>query len=299
MATIDSATEMMNFAKPANLHKAINTLRGIVAGISCADGISNDEIEELVHWCSIHSHLRNRHPFSELLPVIEQSMQDGFVDEDEQRDILWLCGNFIDEGKYYDINTSSVQFLCGMIHGMMADKTLTDGEIQTLQFWMKSNDFLKGTYPFDELHSIIQTILDDGCISEDERNTTLAFMSNFVEFKDSYHLTETDFEDLREKYSVGGVCARDPQITFKDKVFCFTGESYRATRSEMKDEVEKLGGIFKTSVTKKTDFLIVGNAGNPCWAYSCYGRKIEDAMSLRKEGIGIQIVNEVDFWDAV
>ena len=39
--------------------------------------------------------------------------------------------------------------------------------------------------------------------------------------------------------------------------------------------------------------------GPPCWAYSCYGRKIEEAMELRKSGAHVQIVNETDFWDAV
>ena len=50
---------------------------------------------------------------------------------------------------------------------------------------------------------------------------------------------------------------------------------------------------------RKTNYLIVGNAGNPCWAYACYGRKIEEAVALRKEGAQVTIVNETDFWDAV
>ncbi len=50
---------------------------------------------------------------------------------------------------------------------------------------------------------------------------------------------------------------------------------------------------------KNTDYLIVGNAGNPCWAYSCYGRKIEQAVDLRKAGGKIKIVNEIDFWDVL
>ena len=59
------------------------------------------------------------------------------------------------------------------------------------------------------------------------------------------------------------------------------------------------GGIFKDSVVKNTDFLIVGDEGNPCWAFSCYGRKVEKAIELRKSGSKIQIVHENDFWDCV
>ena len=299
MTIADPTREYRAFTKPAELHKAINTLRGIVAGISCNDGISNDEIQELVHWCSLHEHLRDRHPFSELLPAIERSIQDGIIDEDEQRDLLWLCNNFVNSTVFYDATTSSIQFLTGLIHGIMADRQLGDGEIQTLRFWLDTNDFLQGTYPFDELSSMVHTIMEDKIITEDERNRLLAFMSNLVEFKDSYNLVESDFAELRNKYSISGICAYCPEIEIKGKLFCFTGESYRSTRAEIKEEIERLGGTFRTSVSKHTDFLVVGNAGNPCWAYSCYGRKIEEAMALRKSGAKLQIVNETDFWDAV
>ena len=299
MSNSDSGREYRAFTKPAELHKAINTLRGLVAGISSSDGVSPDEVQELTHWCSLHEHLRDRHPFSELLPAIEKSMQDGMIDEEEQRDILWLCSNFVDETKYYDVITSSVQFLSGLVHGILADGQLNDGEIKTLQFWLDTNDYLRGTYPFDELSSMIHNILEDKKVTEDERNSLIAFMGNIIEFKDSYNLSESNFTALREKYSISGICAYCPEIEFSGKNFCFTGESYRSTRAEMKGEIERLGGSFRTAVSKLTDFLVVGNAGNPCWAYSCYGRKIEEAMALRKAGAKVQIINETDFWDAV
>lgn len=299
MAIPEPRAGYRQFTKPAELHKAVNTLRGLVAGISCNDGVSPTEIQEMSHWCSLHAHLRDRHPFSELLPVIEASLQDGVIDEEEQKDILWLCNNFTDSSSYYDDVTSSIQFLNGMIHGMMADGDLDEKEIHTLRLWLDSNDYLQGTYPFDELTAMVHTILEDNVITKDEKNSLLAFMSNLIEFKDSYNLVEADFTALREKYSVSGVCAYCPEVEIPGKLFCFTGESYRSTRAEIRDEVERLGGTFRPNVSKKTDFLVVGNAGNPCWAYSCYGRKIEEAMNLRKEGAKVQIINETDFWDAI
>ena len=299
MVSSDSTREYHQFTKPAELHKAINTLRGIVAGISCSDGVSADEMQELIHWCTLHSHLRDRHPFSELLPTIERSIQDETIDEEEQRDILWLCNNFVDDGKFYDVVTSSVQFLSGLVHGILVDGMLSDNEVKLLQLWLNSNSFLKGTYPFDELMVLVSSVLEDGFISEDERNNMLAFMSNLIEFKDSYNLSESTFSSLREQCSVSGICSKNPTIEFKNKKFCFTGESYRASRFEMAQQIEQYGGIFKSSISKSIDYLVVGNAGNPCWAYSCYGRKIEDAMNYRKSGVKIQIINEDDLWRAL
>lgn len=286
------------FTKPAELHKAINTLRGLVAGIS-ADGVDSDEIKELVHWCELHAPLRDRHPFSEILPVVEKACEDGIITADESKDILWLCNNFADSSAYYDAVTSSIQFLSGLIHGIMADGELSDEEISKLKSWIDANDYLAGTYPFDEINSLLYSALEDKKISEDERQQLMAFFGNLIDFTSSFNLVEKDFVALRAKYSISGVCAICPDISFREKLFCFTGESYRSTRTEMSNIVQRLGGLVRSNVSVKTNYLIVGNAGNPCWAYACYGRKIEDAMKIRKNGGNVIIVNETDFWDAV
>lgn len=296
---MDAVKDYRLFTKPAELHKAVNTLRGIVAGISTDTAIGSSEIQELAHWCELHNHLRDRHPFSEILPVIEGACADGIISEEEAKDILWVCSSFADSGAYYDAVTSTIQFLSGMVHGIMADGEISNKEIEALQSWINANDFLAGTYPFDEINSLLSSIMADKKVDEDERNTLLAFFSNIIEFKNSFNLVERDYVDLREKYSIDGICASCPELTIKGKIFCFTGESYHGTRKELADTVQELGGIFRTSVSSKTDYLVVGNAGNPCWAYACYGRKIEEAVNLRKAGGRVVIVNETDFWDAV
>ncbi len=287
------------FTKPAELHKAANTLRGLVAGMTAENGLSEAEAMELANWCSLHAHLQNRHPFSEIIPVVQEALADGVLDAEESKDILWLCSNFVDDSKYYDVTTSSIQFLSGLIHGIVSDGTLSDGEIIKLRTWLENNSYLRGTYPFDEIDSLIHTALADGRISEDERNMLMAFFGTFIDFRDSWNLRETDFNDLRKKYSVEGICAYRPDISFAKKVFCFTGKSSVCDRDTITDEVVELGGVFRSSVSKKTDYLIVGNEGNPCWAFSCYGRKVEEAIALRKAGAGVTIVNERDFWTAV
>lgn len=127
----------------------------------------------------------------------------------------------------------------------------------------------------------------------------MAFFSDIIDFTSSFNLNQLDFDRLKEKYSISGVCAVDPDICFEGKSFCFTGESYRAKRTEIAEIVTNLGGVFKPNVSKKVDYLIVGASGNPCWAYACYGRKIEEAVGLRRLGAKIVIVNENDFWNAV
>lgn len=292
-------SEYRIFTKPAELHKAINTLRGIVAGINSDKTVGSAEIAELTHWCELQANLRDRHPFSELLPIIEAACADGVVTEDEAKDILFLCNNFVDNSSYYDIATSSIQFLSGLVHGLMADGELSDAEILSLKTWMDANDFLAGSYPFDEIYSMLYVVLEDRQITREEREQLAAFFSNIIDFSSSCNLAAPDFDELRKKYSVSGICATYPDITFRNKIFCFTGEFRRARREDIAAAVTKVGGITRASVSSKTDYLVVGSAGNPCWAYACYGRKIEDAVTLRKQGARVIIVNETDFWDAI
>lgn len=287
------------FTAPAELHKAINILRGIVAGITTDYKISDDEVNELSHWCVSHYNLIDKHPFNELIPLIESVYKDGIVTDEEKADIVWLCNNFVSTSDYYDIVTSSLQFLSGLIHGIMADGEVSDKEIHTLKSWICSNNFLAGCYPFDEIESLLLTILEDGKVTDDERNILKAFFSNFIDLKSSYNLNSPEMEALKNKYSVAGICAVCQEIDFENNVFCFTGQSERAKRSEIASMIESLGGIWGPNVTKKTRYLIVGNNGNPCWAFSCYGRKVEEAIERRKSGQNLTIVNEVDFWDII
>lgn len=287
------------FTQPAELHKAINTLRGIVAGLSTDRSVGNDEIQELAHWVSLHQHLRNRHPFSEILPIVEAACADGVISEEESSDILWVCGSFAESGSYYDSITSSIQFLLGLIHGIMADAELSDAEIFALRKWIDSNEYLASTYPFDEINSLLDTILADRKIEQAEREMLMAFFSTIIDFKDSLNLHETEFEDLRKTYTITGICASCPEIMFENKTFVFTGESYRASRTDMAEAAKRHGGKVTTKISGKTDYLIVGSGSNPCWKYSCYGNKINDAMTFRANGARVQIVHENDFWDAV
>ena len=63
--------------------------------------------------------------------------------------------------------------------------------------------------------------------------------------------------------------------------------------------IKQLGGEVMNSVSAKLDYLIIGADANPCWAYTCYGRKVEKAVELRKSGARLILVHENDFHDAV
>jgi NAD-dependent DNA ligase len=284
----------------SELHKAVNSLKGLISGVEIDDIVNIDETSELVNWLNLHRYLEHRSPFSEIIPLIDKALEDGRLEEEEVKDILWLCNKILegeDFDRFYNRVTSSLQELEGILHGLLADNILTDTEIEKLSEWMDDHDFLKGTYPYDEVYSLLVSVKQDGVISPDEKNMLIAFFANFIDTKLSYNINEDEMKSLKEKYSIEGICAVSPEITLENKTFSFTGASHRANRNEIAEIITNKGGIFNNNVTKKTDYLIVGAAGNPCWAFACYGRKIEKAIKLRKEGLKLIIVHENDFWD--
>ena len=285
------------YTKPSELDKAVNTLCGIIEGIQIDNAINQSEILELVNWCTLHRHLIDRHPFSEIIPLIDEKLSDDDLTPDELMDIAWVCDNIKKESVYYDLITNQIQQLQGIFHGILADAQLTDEEIFNLQTWIENHDFLNGTYPYDEIKSLLSTILADQKITSDENNILKSFLSDFVDLKTSYNIHQTKIDELKSQYSLQGICVLNPPITIINKTFCFTGESEKAKRKEIAEIITDFGGIFSPSVTKKTDYSLVGNSGNPCWAFSCYGRKVEKAVELRKLGQAIIIVNENDFWN--
>jgi hypothetical protein len=292
-------SEYRHFTKPAELHKAINTLKGLVAGISSDGQLTESEISELIHWCDIHRVLSDRHPFSEIIPLIDDALIDGVITEDEALDIVWVCNNLMHDSDYYNAVTSGIQQLQGLLQGILADNYISDREIKNLQHWLFENEFLQTSYPYDEIFSMITGILSDGMITDEERNILMAYFSSFVDLRNSYNLNEKTLIDLRNTFNINGLCAVDPDIHFDSSVFCITGESKKASRNEMAGIIFDMGGEFKNNITKETKYLIVGADGSPCWAFACYGRKVEKALEMRKKGSSIMIVHENDFWDAV
>ena len=287
-----------SFMKKAERDKAFQTLRGIVDGISLDGRISDDEVLELKNWIGVNDQLSCHKPFDELISTISNALEDNVLTGDELEDILWVIDKCSTGGEYYDLTTLQIQRLEGICHGIIADNNVTEDEIISLNEWLSDNDFLlKGTYPYEEIRTLVLGVISDGIITEDECLLLKAYFAEFVDYEVSYNLDENELNNLRERYTVDGICSTHPEITFPGRLFCFTGKSSRMSRAEIAEVICAHGGEFKSSVQKKTNYLIVGDDGNPCWAYSCYGRKVEQANALRKEGVDIIIIHENDFWN--
>lgn len=285
----------IKFHGKSQMDKSINTLIGLVEGISIDRQINPAEMQFFKRWLDEHDEVRDRHPYNELMPVIAHAVCTGHFTEEESADVTWLCERMCSTD-YCDRITADLQRLHALVAGIMADGAVTDSELGGLSTWLEEHEHLASCWPYDEIYSLVLGVRQDGVIDAREQTLLRSFFSEFFALCDDKTITNPLVE---VSGSFVGLCAVAPNIRFFDGVFCFTGASSLYLRKDLQETIERLGGKFSTSVSKKVHYLIIGAEGNPCWAYSCYGRKVEKAVELRKAGVRLMIVHENDFHDAV
>ncbi|MDR2923454.1 MAG: BRCT domain-containing protein [Treponema sp.] len=278
--------------------KAFHTLDGILKGINIDNNINLTEINQLNNWCNEHINYSAISPFLEVITLLQLILEDGVVTQEEYEDLSWLCNNITTPNRYYDAVTSDMQRLQGLLHGILSDGKIEKEELEGLKIWINSHSELISYYPYDEIKALLYNVLEDGLVTDDEQKMLKVYFSQFADIKNMAINTD-ELEILKHSITIPAICTMNPNITFKNKLFCVTGISSKGKRKEIVDKINSLGGSYNKNVIKGTDYLIIADNNNPCWVFSCYGRKIERAVEDRKAGLPIQIIKEVDFWNEV
>lgn len=289
--------EFKVFTAKQEADKAINSLKGILLGINLDNEVNQEEINELNKWVTEHYVLIRKNPFKEFMTIIQSIILKDMPTKEIIEDLWWLTQKYEGDNYYYDAVTSDLQILHGLCHGILADGVIKDNEIFELDKWLDNHKHLSSHYPYDEIGAMLLSVLADKKIDENERSYLKAYFKQFADIKDKR--IKKVIEDETHGISISGLCTSDINIVFEQKKFCFTGILKRTSRKELHKDIINLGGIPIDNVTDDTDYLIVGDNGNLAWAFACYGRKVEKAISLRKKGHRISIVNEFDFCDVV
>ena len=292
-----SEKELNIVTSRARADKAISSLKGILIGINSDQEVNEEEINELQKWASSHKELINRNPFKEFMTIIEETVSNNIPATETIEDLFWLCQKYENDNFYYNGVTSDLQILHGICHGILADGVIDDKEVRDLEKWLEENTHLSTYYPYDEIRSLILSIVSDGKIEDEEKLVLKAYLNQFVNLENKE--IEEQINRETNDINISGHCTSDPEIELDGKIFCITGVLKSGNRASLEKKISDLGGIPTKTLTKKTDYLIVGDNGNQAWAFACYGRKVEKALDLRKNGHKISLIHEFDFMDAI
>lgn len=273
-----------------NMDKLVNNLVGIIDGI-VADGVVDErEVVYLDAWIKDASLLDGVWSFNAIKSLIEAVLSDGHITKDELdhlKDALPKVQAALMDIPFIDFYSeeSDKLLLEGLCKGVIANRKLTDSEIRYASWWLGQNGMLRSRFPGKELYLLMEKILEDGVITEDERDELAAAIQLYT--GDPLSIGVTD--GMSTLFPVD----KNPTIDLPGRSVCFTGQFLSGTRKQCEDMAIALGATPRKSVTKDLDYLVIGALSSRDWRYSNHGRKIEKVMDYRANGkTKAQIIHE-------
>lgn len=188
--------------------------------------------------------------------------------------------------------TRDANELTGLARGILADGAMNQTEAEFLLRWLEERPESVSIWPFNVLFQRFADALRDGHLDASEEKELIDTLMEFI----GGGITDNGVSTAT---STLPLCRPAPQVDFEESVFCLTGCFASGTRRECEQEIIVRGGFPKSSVTKKTRYLVIGNVGSTDWANTTYGRKIEKAVLLREDGSSISIISEKHWSDAL
>jgi hypothetical protein len=180
--------------------------------------------------------------------------------------------------------------LTGICSGILADGIVNEQEAIFFANWVRKHTPLEPAWPFTDILARVEKIFADGVCTEEERLELKLIMEAICGHATTLDLTETFSTTLPFDEP------EPTEIVFPQRIFNVTGKFAFGSRREVMRAIESRGGIPSDAApTKLSNYLVIGLFASRDWIHTNYGRKIEKAVDLRKEGSGLRILSE-DCW---
>lgn len=203
----------IQFTSKSQLDRSINSLLGLIEGIVVDQEINESELNFLRMWLDDYEVLKEFHPYNEIIPLLNSAIADSILTADERADIEWLCERLCST-EYYDRVTADMQRLHALLGGVAADEIISESELRGIATWLDNHDHLKTCWPYDEIESVIVSVLQDGKIDDQDHAFLLNFFREFTAILDDRTVTNPI---VQVDGTVFGVCAVCPDIDFDKK----------------------------------------------------------------------------------
>jgi len=186
------------------------------------------------------------------------------------------------------ISDRQIDELTGLARGLSADGVVNQEEAEFLNSWLAANAGVIDNPLIVRLFRTVQSILSDGILDREEAAELFSVLKAFA--GEAPELGET------LKSTRLPLCSPPPSLQFDQRRFCFTGTFSFGGRTRCEAEVLRRGGECG-ALTKKTNYLIIGEYATESWKHSSFGEKILKAAEMRDAGVPISIVSEEHWRD--
>jgi len=178
--------------------------------------------------------------------------------------------------------------MLGLVKGVLADGEVTQAEAAILRDWVLQHRDATEQWPVNILKDRLERIFADGRVDTAEQRNLADLLESIVGGKAGIITGKDAATELP-------VDRPPPKLVWTDSVFVFTGKFAFGPRTACERAVIKLKGVCERSVTRDTNYLVIGTFGSRDWVHTSFGRKIEKAVDYRGSGTPLAIVAE-DHW---
>lgn len=282
---LDSDGQPINtcFNSARNRSKAAATLYGVLNGITADRQLNDTEILFLQVWLEQQKEMKG--DILDIYDAVKTALEDGVISSDEREDLINLLEDCIEySDNIFDEDAIVNQFI-GFLKGISADGVINEVEFDKLKQYVSNIPLdVQKIFPFNMVYDRINMILSDQIVDEKELKELNDLVSDIV----GTHFTE-------DGDAIGGATSlfKDSIIgDIRGKRVCFTGKFVSGGRKQIEAKAIEMGAIPQSSVTNLTDYVIIGLFVSRDWIHESSGRKIERAITLRRQGRPILITNE-------
>lgn len=181
------------------------------------------------------------------------------------------------------LETRQVDELIGLARGLIADGAINPAEVEFLEKWLVANISISQQPLIATLYDRVAAILADGIADPDECNDLFVALKAFT-------AGDTELGEATKATSLP-LCQPPPRLSFAGMAYCFTGTFNFGQRKHCEEAVAERGGS-AGSLTKGTNFLVIGAYATESWKHSSFGNKILKAVDMRNAGVPISIIAE-------
>ena len=183
-----------------------------------------------------------------------------------------------------EIADRQIDTFVGLAKGMVSDGVIVQAEAEYLKNWLIANSAIIRNPRLEGLWQRVSEMLQDGVLDNSEASELLSTLRTWTgDAIESGELLKSATFPINQPA---------PLIEFDGRHFLFTGTASTGLRRDCHAIVERLGGIAENIVTRRLDYLIIGEYCTDEWKHETYGRKIETAETYRAKWGKPAIVTE-------
>ena len=182
--------------------------------------------------------------------------------------------------------------MIGLVRGVIADGFVSSDEAEHLAEWARENPEVAVRWPANLLARRLEQIFRDGRVDSRERKHLASLLEqlagNPAGLSDGFALA-TDLPISRP----------EPEIVFEGSTFVIAGEmAYGPTRA-CEREIEDLGGICERTISRRTDFVVIGSISALEWCQTGFGELVDEVVQHRARGAEIAVISEEHWAEAL